>query len=85
VSQVVQYGRAKIRIEAKGCVDCGREFSYAWESAGAVRVTLNRGVTGHERVLMVMVHRCGRCALRKPVPRTSNLKPRTARAKRGAA
>lgn len=61
MSQVVHHGKAKIRIEARGCVDCGAEHSFSWEVAGTVKLFVagNDGKPG--RLVKIAVQRCGDC------------------------
>jgi len=57
--QVVNFGRAKIRVHAEGCVGCGTEHSTSWHPAMTVKVQ----VGGHK--LDVQLNRCGDCEYEK--------------------
>jgi hypothetical protein len=51
-------GRAKVRVDDAGCIDCGTEHSSGWTRAGVVAVTVGR------RQSEVMLHRCADCTER---------------------
>lgn len=50
-----RFGKAKVSVDAKGCVDCGTEHSSGWHDAR--RVIIHCGTRCDE----VMVHRCADC------------------------
>ncbi len=48
-------GKAKVNITARGCIDCGAQWSHAWEVAKLIAVT----VGGREHT--IAINRCGDC------------------------
>lgn len=53
---VVMIGRAKIRVEAQGCMGCGTQYAPGWRPGRTVQVTVNG------RRLEVAVALCSECS-----------------------
>lgn len=62
-------GKAKIRLEAEGCVDCGSRYSTTWTEAEKVEVQVP-GRGWHKRGrFTITLYRCADC--QASVPRSA--------------
>ena len=55
----IAFGKAKIEIEAKGCVECGSWWSTGWQIARTISVVINN------RERLIDIHICNECAAKK--------------------
>ena len=55
-------GKAKVRISAEGCIDCGTLWSHAWEVARVLTIRIGK------RTYQLDIHRCGDC-MKKQQPK----------------
>jgi hypothetical protein len=55
MSIIKTVGKAKIDLSVRGCIDCGTEYSHAWEVAKTIEVQ----IAG--KAYQGQIHRCGDC------------------------
>jgi ferredoxin-like protein FixX len=55
MADVCNIGKAKIRIEVEGCIDCGTRWSSGWTLAKQVPLQIGK------RTLTIDIHRCADC------------------------
>lgn len=57
----INIGKAKIRIYAEGCIDCGTLFSTGWREASEIQLV----VRGRRKPFLIVLNRCENCQHRK--------------------